>query len=63
MKATLENTELRLTGHTRDHSPRKQAEEVLIDLETHQPIVRDLRYHHFVAHQRERYFLNQNCDH
>lgn len=39
----------------------KKVTAALIDPATHRPVVRDLRFHRFVAHQREFYFLN-HCD-
>ena len=45
-------------ANTSDQHPPRKVEAALIDPATNRPIVRDLRYRKFVAHQREFYFLN-----
>ena len=63
VKVSLKKIELWLAGYTRNHRPEKNAGGVPAGPVTRQPVVRDLRYHRFVAHQRERYFLNQGSNH
>jgi hypothetical protein len=40
------------------HGPATKADEASIDPATGRPVVRDLRFREFVAHQRDLYFLN-----
>lgn len=51
-----------MTDDTRVGHPEKKPGGVLQDPATNRPVVRDLRCHRFVAHQRERYFLNQTWE-
>lgn len=49
-------------GNVSDQHPPRRVEAVPIDPDTERPVVRDLRFHKFVAHQREFFFLNQRGD-
>lgn len=42
----------------RNDRARHKAGETSVDPATGKPVARDLRFHRFVAHQREFYFLN-----
>lgn len=44
--------------NTGNQRPPRKVDAALIDPATNRPVVRDLRYHKFVAHQRDFYFLN-----
>lgn len=60
MKLSTLKTERPVTDKAHDYSPSGQSDKPVIDPDTGQPVVRDLRFHRFVAHQREFYFLNQH---
>lgn len=49
---------MRLADNAQAHSPQTKADEALIDPATGRPVVRDLRFREFVAHQRDACFLN-----
>lgn len=60
MKTKSGNTAGSLSNKARTRAVPKAAEQTaaFIDPATQHLVVRDLRFHHFVAHQREVYFQN-----
>lgn len=60
MRTKFWNAADNLSGKARASAPPKAVGRMaaVIDPVTQLPIPRDLRFHHFVAHRREFYFLN-----
>ena len=53
---------MRVPDNAQARGTETNADKALIDPATGRPVVRDLRFHRFVAHQREFYLLKQRGD-
>lgn len=58
MKKPAQKLNIPPTHDDQAHGAVIKAAEALIDPATGRPVVRDLRFREFVAHQRDFYFLN-----
>jgi len=62
MTAKPHQTNMPSAADTGDDRLEKKPGVAPRDPATQRPVVRDLRFHRFVAHQREPFFLNQSHD-
>ena len=60
MKATVLKNKPHQFDDVVEHRSLPKSDDTPVDPATNRRIARDLRFRHFVAHQREFYFLNQS---
>jgi len=61
MKKPVQKHKMPSADSAQANTPETTVDEVLIDPATGRPVVRDLRFREFVAHQRDCYFLNHRA--